>query len=62
MLDKIYDPFFTTKKEGDGSGLGLSISLGIIESHNGKLKILNNPGRGVTATLTLSLNNKLEIT
>ena len=52
-LNNIYDPFFTTKEEGDGSGLGLSISLGIIESHQGNLSIKNNVGKGATAALTL---------
>jgi len=53
-LNNIYDPFFTTKEEGDGSGLGLSISLGIIESHQGSLIIQNNAqNKGTTATLTL---------
>ena len=55
VLNNIYDPFFTTKEEGDGSGLGLSVSLGIIESHNGNLIITNNTNnlKGATATLTL---------
>lgn len=56
ILDKIYDPFFTTKSEGDGSGLGLSISLGIIERHHGTLNIRNNEGSGVIATITLPLH------
>lgn len=55
VLDKIYDPFFTTKAEGDGSGLGLSICLGIIERHQGTLDIRNNETSGVTATVTLPL-------
>ncbi len=52
-LDRIYDPFFTTKPEGVGSGLGLSISLGIIERHDGKLILSNNPDRGTTATMII---------
>lgn len=54
-LNNIYDPFFSTKEEGEGSGLGLSVSLGIIESHQGNLIITNNPKnmKGTTATLTL---------
>lgn len=57
LLDKIYDPFFSTKQEGEGSGLGLSISLGIIESHHGTLTIVNNPDKGITATLRLPLQH-----
>lgn len=56
-LNNIYDPFFTTKEEGDGSGLGLSISLGIIESHQGHLSIKNNADEGATATLILPLHH-----
>jgi len=52
-LDRIYDPFFTTKPEGVGSGLGLSISLGIVERHDGKLILSNNPDRGTTATMVI---------
>lgn len=54
-LDRIFDPFFTTKEVGHGSGLGLSISLGIVEHHGGQLDIVNAPGGGVTATMTLPL-------
>lgn len=63
-LNNIYDPFFTTKEEGDGSGLGLSISLGIIESHQGTLIVENNTGqdsdnkKGATATLVLPVMHK----
>lgn len=54
-LNNIFDPFFSTKEEGEGSGLGLSVSLGIIESHHGKLSIKNNTDnmKGTTATLIL---------
>ncbi|MCW9031153.1 MAG: HAMP domain-containing histidine kinase [Gammaproteobacteria bacterium] len=58
VLNKIYDPFFSTKEEGEGTGLGLSISLGIIESHQGSLSITNNSEdmmsmTGTTATLVV---------
>ncbi len=51
--DKIFDPFFTTREVGEGSGLGLSISLGIVQSHNGKLALHNNQKGGVDAIITL---------
>jgi two-component system NtrC family sensor kinase len=54
-LNRIFDPFFTTKPEGKGSGLGLSVSLGIIERHNGKLMLKNNPNGGVTATMAIPI-------
>ena len=54
--DKIFDPFFTTKNVGEGSGLGLSISIGIMQFHNGSLTLNNNPNGGVNATMKLPLN------
>jgi two-component system NtrC family sensor kinase len=58
-LDSIYDPFFTTKPEGEGHGLGLSVCLGIIERHNGTLQITNNTGSGVTAVMTIPLKQSV---
>ena len=42
LRDKIFDPFYSTKDKGDNAGLGLYISLEIIESHNGELHLLNS--------------------
>ena len=53
IIDNVFDPFYTTKPEGEGSGLGLSISMGIIERHNGKLMLRNNPHGGVTTTMVI---------
>ena len=50
-MDKIYEPFFTTKPVGSGTGLGLSISRNIIELHGGRLEIVNRPEGGVRATI-----------
>ena len=57
VMDRIFNPFFTTKAEGEGSGLGLSIALGIIEHHDGQLLLENNPDRGITATVRLPLRH-----
>lgn len=57
VLDKVFDPFFTTKAVGEGSGLGLSISLGIIERHGGTLHVGNHAEGGVTATIMLPLHH-----
>ncbi len=51
--EKIFDPFFTTKPVGQGSGLGLSITLGIVEYHGGRLNVDNDPEQGVVASITL---------
>ena len=50
---KLFAPFFTTKKAGHGTGLGLSISLTIIEDHNGAIEAGSAPGRGATFTVRL---------
>nr|WP_321227978.1 HAMP domain-containing sensor histidine kinase [uncultured Psychroserpens sp.] len=52
-LDKIFQPFFTTKPIGDGSGLGLSVVHGIVASHKGKISAENNKNKGAIFTVIL---------
>jgi signal transduction histidine kinase len=53
---KMFDPFFTKKDVGDGSGLGMSISHGIIEEHEGKFKVESEVGKGTKISIVLPLN------
>jgi signal transduction histidine kinase len=53
VLGKVCDPFFTTKPAGEGTGLGLAVTLGIARSHGGDLAIESEEGQGTTVTLWL---------
>jgi signal transduction histidine kinase len=56
-LDKIFQPFFTTKPTGEGTGLGLSLSYDIVKAHGGELKVETKEGEGVEMIITLPLNH-----
>jgi signal transduction histidine kinase len=53
IVDKIFQPFFTTKPTGQGTGLGLSLSYDIIKAHGGEIKVSTNEGEGTTFTIQL---------
>ncbi len=53
VLDKIFQPFFTTKPTGQGTGLGLSLSYDIVKAHGGELKVETKEGEGSTFIITI---------
>jgi two-component system NtrC family sensor kinase len=58
QLHRIFDPFFTTKSTGRGTGLGLSVSYGIIKEHAGKIDVKSAPGRGTQFRLEFPVARK----
>lgn len=57
-LHRIFDPFFTTKSTGRGTGLGLSVSYGIIKEHAGKVDVRSTPGKGTSFRLEFPVARK----
>lgn len=56
IIGKVFDPFFSTKSSGEGTGLGLSVSYGIIRDHHGEIRVESEPGKWTRFTILLPLN------
>ena len=57
-LKKVFDPFFTTKGVGNGTGLGLAVSYGIVQEHSGEIVVQSSEGEGTTFQITFPIANE----
>ena len=58
QMDLLFQPFYTTKPEVKGTGLGLSICHGIVQSHQGEIRVESRPGEGATFTVLLPIKGE----
>ncbi|MFN2225048.1 MAG: sensor histidine kinase, partial [Anaerolineae bacterium] len=61
VLPRIFEPFYTTRPVGQGTGLGLSVSLGIVQDHGGTMQVDSRPGEGATFVIWLPVEKQSEI-
>jgi two-component system NtrC family sensor kinase len=59
-MNKLFDPFFTTKEVGHGTGLGLAVSLGIVQRHGGTISVQSEVGKGAAFTIWVPLEGRVK--
>ena len=58
QIERLCDPFFTTKQENGGTGLGLAITYALVREHNGDMVFESEPGKGLTVRVRLPISDR----